>query len=121
MVSTGKITLAPVSDVAATELVDTAYGLDGTCFAGVTPWHLWSLLSGVKPQEPNIPNAPFLGVHLGRIQPPVLACPGLLHTLLEPDAISMLGLSPGMGLIVMKPVGSILDEAFCGLWGGLST
>lgn len=48
-------------------------------FASVTLWFSL-LLSGLKPQELNIPNIPFLGVDLG-----------LLRALLKPDAISVLG------------------------------
>lgn len=90
-VSTGEITLAPVCDITVMEPVDMARGLGGRCFAGVTPWLLWSLLPGVKPRELNIPNALSLGAFLGRIQPPVVACPGLLRTLLEPDATGVSG------------------------------
>lgn len=69
VVPMGVISLIPVSGIAATELVDVAHGLDGMCFAGVTPWLLWSLLPGVKPWEWKIPNALFLGAHLGHAQP----------------------------------------------------
>lgn len=47
-----------------TVTVDTAHGLDRTCFASVTAWLLWLLLPGVKPWEPKIPNTPFLGAYL---------------------------------------------------------
>ena len=88
MVSTGEIALAPVFAIAAMEPVGMVRGLDGRCFAGVALWLLWSLLFGVKRWEPN---TLFLGACLGFIQPPVVACPGLIRTLLRPDAIGVSG------------------------------
>lgn len=80
--STGEFTLAPMCDTAVMEPVDMALGLHGI-FCRCDPTALIAAFWGEASGD-EYPKYPFswCGSWL---------CPGLLHALLKPDAISVLG------------------------------
>lgn len=80
--STGKFTLAPMSDTPVVEPVDMALGLHGM-FCQCDPMALIAASWG-EASRAEYPKYPFswCGSWL---------CPGLLRALLKPDAIRVLG------------------------------
>lgn len=80
------IALAAASDIVM-EPVDVVQGLGRTCSADGPVAPLVAASQG-KASGAVVLSALFLGVCLGRAQPPAVVCPGLSHTLLEPDAIA---------------------------------